>query len=761
MIPLGVSHGNIQFKFIKMTKNIFLFSIALLSLNMVNAQTDTGKQYRLNEVVVSGNKFLEKKKNVVQKIDIIKEKDLQQMNAQSIGDALINTGEVFVQKSQQGSGSPVIRGFEASRIQLNIDGIRMNNAIYRSGHLQNSMTVDNNALERIEVLAGPASTVHGSDALGGVILMKTRDAKFTKGKKFEVTGANALVRYSTVNQEKTVNTGINWGNRYFASYTNITYSKFEDLMSGKNGVDSIMNLWKKNFIVERINDKDSMVENSNPFKMVSSGFSQFDVLQKFALKTGKFKHGLNLQLSTSSDVPRYDRLSETTNGVARSAEWYYGPQFRSLAAYTLEATHLEGFFQEINANISTQFIQESRNTRSFNKAGLTRRDENVLVPGYNFALRHKDEVHELTLGTDAQFNFLKSTATSTDIVTDLEKKVDTRYPDGNNNMNLFGLFYQHIMKFDEGRVVINDGVRLNHSRLRSTLVDTAIQFKIPILELEQRNSAITGNLGIAYMPSDDLRLTANFSTGFRSPNFDDLTKVFESNNSRLIVPNPKLKPEYTQNFEVGVQHTGDKLSINAFGFYTNYRNAFVVDRFNFEGNDSASYNGNTVAVFAMQNKAKAFLYGGGVNATYRATKEFSLFGNVNYTFGRFNQDTILVPLDHIPPVTGRLGMKYETRIWYTELYSLFNGNKKLSDYNITGEDNLPYATPNGTPSWYTINMRVGANIAENVMLQLGLENILDRNYRYFASGISAPGRNLMIAVRYNFDYQVKKPSIFE
>jgi hemoglobin/transferrin/lactoferrin receptor protein len=106
-------------------------------------------------------------------------------------------------------------------------------------------------------------------------------------------------------------------------------------------------------------------------------------------------------------------------------------------------------------------------------------------------------------------------------------------------------------------------------------------------------------------------------------------------------------------------------------------------------------------------------------------------------------------------------MKYETRIWYTELYSLFNGNKKLSDYNITGEDNLPYATPNGTPSWYTINMRVGANIAENVMLQLGLENILDRNYRYFASGISAPGRNLMIAVRYNFDYQVKKPSIFE
>jgi hemoglobin/transferrin/lactoferrin receptor protein len=109
-----------------------------------------------------------------------------------------------------------------------------------------------------------------------------------------------------------------------------------------------------------------------------------------------------------------------------------------------------------------------------------------------------------------------------------------------------------------------------------------------------------------------------------------------------------------------------------------------------------------------------------------------------------------VPLDHIPPVNGRLGIKYQTKVWYTECYSLFNGKKKLVDYNPNGEDNIVYSTPQGTPNWYTINVRAGYTVAKNVMLQFGVENVLDRNYRYFASGTSAPGRNVVVAVRMNY-----------
>jgi hemoglobin/transferrin/lactoferrin receptor protein len=715
-------------------------------------QKDSIKKTNLNEVIISGNKFSEKKKNIVQKVDVISQKQMTQMNAQSLADVLINTGQVFVQKSQQGGGSPVIRGFEASRIQLSIDGIRHNNAIFRTGHLQNIISFDNTSLERVEVLSGPASTVHGADALGGVIMIKTIDPKFAKNNKVAVTGAQALVRYSTVNHEKTVNVGMHIGNNKVASFTNITYSTFGDLVQGKNGVDSIMNLWKKKFIIAQINGHDSMIANPNPYKQLSTGYSQVDILEKVSILQGqRIKHGLNFQLSTTSNIPRYDRLSETSNGIAKNAEWYYGPQFRTLAAYTFDAVKMNGFFSDLTANLSHQHWTESRNNRGYQKTTIARRTENIDVIGYNVALRHKDDRHELTIGTDGQFNLLKSDAHKTDIFTGAETKIDTRYPDGKNNMNLFGSFFQHTLKLAEGKVVINDGLRFNYTTLHSTLVDTAIQFNIPVTDLKQANKALTGNLGVAFMPSDELRLTANLSSGFRSPNFDDMTKVFESTNSMLIVPNKDLKPEYSQNAEIGIGYNNGSFELNTYGFYTLFNNAMVIDKYTYNGQDSILYNGNMIQVYASQNKARAFLYGGGVDATYRPMLHFSIYGSINYTYGRFNQgDSLLIPLDHIPPVTGRFGIRYATSKWYTELYSLYNGKKKLVDYNLAGEDNLPYATPNGSPSWYTVNFRAGVTIAKRVQVQAGIENILDRNYRYFASGMSAPGRNFVLAVRFKY-----------
>lgn len=737
-------------------KKIFLAGIGLLCLVQVNAQTqqqkDSIKNVDLNTVIISGNKFAERKRNVVQKTDVITANEIRKMNAQTAADVLLNTGSVFVQKSQQGGGSPVIRGFEASRVQLNIDGIRYNNAIFRSGHLQNVVAVDANGLERMEVLNGPASTVHGSDALGGVIVLKTRDPKLAKTSRFELTGSNALLRYSSVNNERMASAGVTFGNNRFASLTQLTFSDFDDLRQGRNGHDSIVNLWKKNFIVERINGKDSLVKNPDPFRQVATGYSQLDFLQKFTIvQSKKVKHGINLQVSNSTDIPRYDRLTETNAGVPRNAEWYYGPQFRTLAAYTIDAVKMKGFFGELTGNLSHQFWQESRHNRSFGKNNLNHRTEKVHVAGYTFALRHKDDVNELSIGTDGQFNFLKSTAYKEDIVTGERGALDTRYPDGDNNMNLVGVFYQHVLKLAEGRVVINDGIRFNYTSLRSTLSDTSIQFRLPFSTFEQRNRALTGNLGVAYMPQDELRLTANLSSGFRSPNIDDLAKVFESvSGQRLIVPNVNLKPEYTRNAEVGIQYNDGVVEIGGYGFYTHFINAIVTDRFTYNGQDSILYDGKLTPVFANQNKAKAFIYGGGVNFAYRPIPHFSLFGSANYTYGRFDQDTVLVPLDHIPPVTGRFGIRYETNVWYTELSSLYNGRKRLIDYYPAGEDNLVYATPNGMPAWYTVNFRAGVTVARYLTLQAGVENILDRNYRYFASGMSAPGRNFVLAARFNY-----------
>jgi hemoglobin/transferrin/lactoferrin receptor protein len=167
----------------------------LLMLAFAGLAQDSISVQQLNEVVIYATKFAERKKNIVQKIDVISQQRIAQMNSQNLGDLLLNTGSVFVQKSQQGGSSPVIRGFEASRVLLVIDGIRMNNAIYRAGHLQNVITVDQNMLERVEVLYGPASTLFGSDALGGVLHFRTKQPRVSTSGKL-LSNGTAFTRYS-------------------------------------------------------------------------------------------------------------------------------------------------------------------------------------------------------------------------------------------------------------------------------------------------------------------------------------------------------------------------------------------------------------------------------------------------------------------------------------------------------------------------------------------------------------------------------------
>ena len=131
------------------------------------------RPYDLNEIVVSASRFEEKRANVPQQMMMIKQKDIKFLSQPTSAELLQSSGQVLVQKSQLGGGSPILRGFEANKVLLVVDGIRMNNAIYRGGHLQNIISIDNSMLEKVEVIYGPGSVVYGSDALGGVIHFHT------------------------------------------------------------------------------------------------------------------------------------------------------------------------------------------------------------------------------------------------------------------------------------------------------------------------------------------------------------------------------------------------------------------------------------------------------------------------------------------------------------------------------------------------------------------------------------------------------------
>jgi hemoglobin/transferrin/lactoferrin receptor protein len=250
-----------------------------------------------------------------------------------------------------------------------------------------------------------------------------------------------------------------------------------------------------------------------------------------------------------------------------------------------------------------------------------------------------------------------------------------------------------------------------------------------------------------------MRTAFHLSSGFRTPNIDDAARIFESSTSqrRLILPNPNIRPERTYNADLNwILRIDNKIRFEGALFYTLYRDAITLAPFQLNGSDSVDYNGSRAAVFANQNARKGYLFGIQARMFIQVNKQWSIDNTITQNEGEYQTAGGKIPLDHIPPVFGRSGLQYQHKRVQAEAFLLFNGWKRLQDYNLDGEDNLQYATPDGMPSWMTVNLRFQVEVSKQIQIQGSLENLTDRNYRVFASGLSAPGRSWMITVRSSF-----------
>ena len=701
------------------------------------------------EIVVSASKFEEKKNDVAQKIQVLRASEIASQNQSSTADVLANTGNVMVQKSQLGGGSPIIRGFETNKVLMVVDGIRMNNAIYRGGHLQNIVTLDNSIMDRVEVVFGAGSVVYGSDALGGVMNFTTKSPTLSSNNELLVK-ASAFTRYFSAANGYSGHADVSVGTKRFGSLTSFTYSKYGDLRQGANRSPYVGNFGSRPWYAATFNGVDSMVMNADTNVQVGSGYTQYDLLQKFTFKQNTaMTHKLNFQLSNSGDVPRYDRLTQMSGSNPKYAMWNYGPQKRLMAAYTLELTKKNKLFDQGRVILGYQSIEESRISRKFNNVWENHNVENLDIFTLNADFAKKINKHEFRYGAEAYLNKVNSTAFANNVAVDTSKAISTRYPDGGSSMKSAAVYATHTWEVCD-KFIINDGLRFSYVGLNANFTDKTY-FPFPFNSINQNNSAFNGNLGFVYLPSKTWRITGNFSTGFRAPNVDDLSKVFESVPGSVIVPNPDLKVEYTMNGELGVSKEilpGLRANVNV--YYTKLTNAIIAQNSQFQGADSILYDGQLSQVMSTVNAGKAYIYGIEGALAGQLNKYISVLGTVNYTKGRVVTDTVLYPLDHIPPVFGKFSVISSVNRLRTEFFINYAGWKRIKDYNMNGEDNFGYATAQGMPSWFTLNARVSYAITKDISLQVACENILDQNYRQYASNISAPGRNFILTLRGNF-----------
>lgn len=737
-------------KFIKVYLPVLLFVNVQILTGQITI-SDTSRAITLRDVVVSANKVEETRRTVAQQIQVLYINQIAGLQAQSTADLMANTGTVYIQKSQLGGGSVTLRGFEASRTLLVIDGVRMNNLIYRTGHLQNIITLDNNSLGKVEILYGSSSTIYGSDALGGVILLYTKKPVFATGEQKQALKVNAFSRYGTAANEFTGHVDFNAGGRKIASITSVTFSDFGDLKGGKR----INPFYGKSFgdrsyYVKRFNGRDSAVTNSDPEIQIQSAYRQYDLVQKIAYRQNDIvTHSINFQYSNSSDIPRYDRLTDPDGTGLKYSEWYYGPQERLLAAYDLNIKNPGSWFNNIHAGVNFQNIEESRHTRKFNNNDLSHRFENVKVAGANLDFQKIINRNNIRFGLDVQYNTLTSTADNENIVTGVHNPLDTRYPDGNNTMASAALYFSHTIEINE-KFTLSDGLRFEYISLNSTFVNKSF-FPFPFENVSQKNPVYSGNIGLIHTPSDDLKLSFLISSGFRAPNVDDLSKVFESAPGQVIVPNSELKPEQTLCYELGVTKIfNSRTSWETTAYFTDFYNAIITDEFIYNGQDSMLYDGAMSHVLANQNKKKAYIYGLSSNIRSSVGHNIFLSFGFNYTYGRINNNGSFSPLDHIPPLMMRLQISYTKKNFASEFFINYNSWKKIRNYYLNGEDNEQYAPPEGMPAWMTINLRASYKIQKLLTFQAGIDNILDTRYRTFASGINASGRNIFVALRFNY-----------
>ncbi len=699
-----------------------------------------------DEFIISATKSRESKQILPYKVSVIQEKNLVNNPSQTAADILMETGNIAIQKTQAGGGSPILRGFEANKILLVVDGVRMNNAIYRSGHLQNSITIDHAILKRTEVIFGPSSLIYGSDALGGVIHYYTKDPELATSKKRHF-GGGAYMQYSTANNGKVGHINFNAAGKKFGSLTSITYKDFGNIRMGSNR-NLFYGDWGKtlHYIQPGDEGRDSMYINEDEYLQRNTAYKQIDLLQKFKYAQTEFIDWIvNLQYSSSSNIDRLDKLNDYDgNGILKYAEYHYGPQNRLLASVKNVNRNDNSFFTNATSVFAYQRIDEDRISRKFRSNDRLNQLETVNMLSLNIDfLKVWDVNKKLNYGYDLIYNHVGSGAFYVHTETGEIRPAQTRYPSGGSNTFSSSLYASYKKIFTD-KLVLNGGVRYNFSHLNSVFNNPALAFDTTRFS----NGAITGSLSLVYHPGPAWQLNGILSSGYRNPNVDDYGKI-RAKDDYIIVPNPDIKPEYTYNAEAGVSRVIEGfLRMDIVGYYTLLTNAIVRTDYSLNGQDSMMYDGDMYRISANYNANLAHIYGASVNMISDFYNNIVLKASLNYTRGQNLTDD--VPLGHIPPVFGRVSITYDYKKFRFDSFVYYNGWKFTDSFSPYGEDNEDEATMFGYPSWWTLNLHSSYRINTYLTAQFAIENILDQFYKPFASGVSAPGRNFIVTLRTHF-----------
>ncbi len=617
--------------------------------------------------------------------------------------ALRDVPGVMVQETATGHGSPYIRGFTSFRNLFLVDGIRLNNSVFRPGPNQYWNTVDSAIVDRIEVVKGPSSVLYGSDAIGGTVNARTRNPYAYN----EVDGiaGRTRYRYATAEHSHAVRSELSLAATDALGFVGGgTYRNFGDLRAGDGtGLqpNTAYDEWNTDAKVEHF-------------------------LQDNVRLVAAYQH------TRQNNVPRTHRTrwakpyNDTTPLMEQRRDL---DQQRQLAYVQLHAEEMEGGVQGLHASVSWQRQSEVRDRI---RADGRRDEQGFDVDTFGLFI-HADSatpIGDLVYGVDYYRDFVQSFSSGNPIQGPVAD--DAMY-------DLFGAFVQNTIHLGEQVDVILGG-RFTFASVNANRVDVNDN----LASIDESWFDFSGNGRVAWFVDRERRfnLFAGASQGFRAPNLSDLTRDTDFGGG-VEVPAPDLDPEHYLMVEVGGKTRVEALTAEAAFFHY-----FIEDQI-------LRVPTGPGAQFNKINADDGYMQGVEFGLAWRVCPELTLFGNFAYLDGEV---TSIRPdgtfFDDYPsrimPPMGQVGLRYESNnlpLWIEGQVVVAGDADRLSQRDKSDTERIP---PDGTPSYAVAHVRAGYDPTDWATLTVGLENITDEDNRVHGSGQNMPGINLVTSLEVRF-----------
>ncbi len=664
----------------------------------------------MESVIITATRTERKPVEISLPIDLVPKIKIQRLNVKSSAEALREEPNILIQKTSHAGGCAYIRGMGSNQILLLVDGIRMNNSIYRRGNHPYLTTIDFNMLDRIEVVRGPSSMLYGSDALGGTINTITKIPDLTRsGVSFDYRLAG---RYASADNERSSRADFSIKSRRVAFQGGVSLKKFGDLRRGKCCSTGVL-------------------EKSPPLQSPSA-FDCYDLDAKllFSPKINQ-KIILASQYTKRSHIPRYDKYENNNYHL-----WEYNPQIRNLNYLRYEIGLNNRYISSLRATISYHYQEEGRRKQKHEDDQINQEKDNVGTIGVQLQLNSVIGSHLLTYGTDIYLDRIESVRYSIDPQTgEKEKKIQARYPDG-AKYNSFGAFFQDEIGIGR-KWTANIGIRYSYFYTNFSLPESVFDKAI-----SQKFKSFTGSVGLIRNLGGGVFLNFNMRQAFRAPNLADISKLGESKGNIYEVPNPDLKPEKMISFDIGLKIESQRLRAETSIYYAKLNDLIDSDYDTYNGDSTIIRNGVEFIVKSKQNIGEAYFVGLESSMIYNFITNFYFNGNIAIPYGQ--NVTRHEPVGGVPPTFGRIGIQWERNSIYADLYIRFAAKQDRLSSDDKDDPRIPEG---GTPGWYTLNLRLGYEIRNFGHVQFAIENILDRNYREHGSGINSAGRNIILSMQ--------------